>query len=131
MWITLLQLGLYYIAHDKQEHAIDAYQKALFINPDDVSASVHLARLFLARHEAQAGLSSEIGSSNHVDLAAGILSHLTRANGWHVPEAWYYLAKAYGMQGRKKRERECLDFALLLSASRGIREIGAAVGWCM
>ncbi|KAG6885786.1 hypothetical protein C0993_009891 [Termitomyces sp. T159_Od127] len=128
VWV---QLGLYYIAHGQQEHAIDAYQKALFINPDDVSASVHLARLFLARHEAQADISSETNSSNDVDLAAGLLSHLTRGNGWHVPEAWYYLAKAYGLQGRKKRERECLDFALLLSASRGIREIGAAVGWCI
>ncbi|KAG6890761.1 hypothetical protein C0992_012733 [Termitomyces sp. T32_za158] len=128
VWV---QLGLYYIVQGQQEHAIDAYQKALFIKPDDVSASVHLARLFLARHEALADLSSGPGSSNDVDLAAGLLSHLTRGNGWHVPEAWYYLAKAYGLQGRKKRERECLDFALLLSASRGIREIGAAVGWCI
>ncbi|KAG5338199.1 hypothetical protein C0989_008017 [Termitomyces sp. Mn162] len=128
VWV---QLGLYYITQDQQEHAIDAYQKALFINPDDVSASVHLARLFLARHETQAELSTSTGTSNDVDLTAGLLSHLTRGNGWHVPEAWYYLAKAYGLQGRKKRERECLDFALLLSASRGIREIGTAVGWCI
>ncbi|KAG6874001.1 hypothetical protein C0995_007958 [Termitomyces sp. Mi166 len=128
VWV---QLGLYYTAHGQQEHAMDAYQKALFINPDDVSASVHLARLFLARHEARAELASGTGSSNDVDLAAGLLSHLTRGNGWNVPEAWYYLAKAYGLQERKKRERECLDFALLLSASRGIREIGAAVGWCI
>ncbi|KAG6840608.1 hypothetical protein C0991_005556 [Blastosporella zonata] len=127
VWV---QLGLYFIAHGQQEHAMDAYQKALFINPDDASASVHLARLFLSQHEAQAEASSTASSAN-VDLATGMLGHLTRGNGWNVPEAWYYLAKAYGLQGRKKRERECLDYALALSASRGIREVGAAVGWCI
>jgi len=69
--------------------------------------------------------------SANVDLAAGILSRLTRGTGWDVPEAWYFLAKAYGMQGRKERERECLSFALRLSESRGIREIGVAIGWCI
>ncbi|KAG6845844.1 hypothetical protein H0H87_002535 [Tephrocybe sp. NHM501043] len=127
VWV---QLGLYYIAHGQQEHAMDAYQKALFIDPDDVSASVHLARLFLSRHEAQEEPSNTASSAN-VDLVAGMLGHLTRGNGWNVPEAWYYLAKAYGLQGRKKRERECLDYALALSASRGIREMGEAVGWCI
>jgi hypothetical protein len=47
-----------------------------------------------------------------------------------VPEAWYFLAKAYGMQGRKEKERECLSYALGLSERRGVRDIGAAVGWC-
>lgn len=69
--------------------------------------------------------------SVNVDLAAGILSRLTGGTGWDVPEAWYFLAKAYGMQGRKEREMECLSFALQLSETRGIREIGAAIGWCI
>lgn len=68
---------------------------------------------------------------DNVDLAAGILSHLTKGTGWDVPEAWYFLAKAYGLQGRKDRERECLSFALGLSESRGVREIRAALGWCI
>jgi hypothetical protein len=69
--------------------------------------------------------------SVNVDLAAGILSHLTRGTGWDVPEAWYFLAKAYRMQGRKESEMECLSLALKLSENRGIREIGAAIGWCI
>ncbi|KAG6819512.1 hypothetical protein H0H93_011170 [Arthromyces matolae] len=130
VWV---QLGLYYAAHQQQQQAMDAYQKALFIDPDDVSASVHFAGLLLNKHEAEAeaDISPGTSSSNYVDLVAGMLGHLTRGNGWHVPEAWYYLAKAHGLQGRKRRERECLDFALALSANRGIREIGAAIGWCI
>ncbi|KAG6827014.1 hypothetical protein H0H92_013580 [Tricholoma furcatifolium] len=128
VWV---QLGLYYIALGQHEQAVDAYQKALFIDPDDVAASVHLARLFLSRHHMQPGNHSGSASSVNVDLAAGMLGHLTRGSGWDVPEAWYYLAKAYGLQGRKERERGCLDFALALSGTRGIREASAAVGWCI
>lgn len=98
-----------------------------------MSASVHLSRIYLL---IEGGLEhADYGSGEpcpvNVDLAAGILSHLTRGMGWDVPEAWYFLAKAYGMQGRKERERECLSFALELSRHRGIREIGAAIGWCI
>ncbi|KAG5637480.1 hypothetical protein H0H81_004451, partial [Sphagnurus paluster] len=103
VWV---QLGLYYVSIDRQEHAMDAFQKALFISPDDVSASVHLARLYLSRHETKREKASATVSSAGVDLAAGMLSHLTHGNGWDVPEAWYYLAKAYALQGRRKRERE-------------------------
>jgi predicted Zn-dependent protease len=63
-------------------------------------------------------------------LAAGTLAYLTEGRGWDVPEAWYYLAKAYGMQGRKQKERETLKHALLLSEKRGVREIELALGWC-
>ncbi|KAF5376499.1 hypothetical protein D9615_008660 [Tricholomella constricta] len=128
VWV---QLALYYVALGQQQRAMDALQKALFIDPDDVSASVHLAGLYLKLHEAETDKSSTHASSANVDIAAGMLGHLTRGNGWDVPEAWYYLAKAYGLQGRRKRERECLDFALALSTSRGIRELGAAVGCCI
>ncbi|KAF8066830.1 hypothetical protein FPV67DRAFT_1768536 [Lyophyllum atratum] len=128
VWV---QLGLYYVALGRQQPAIEAFQKALFIDPDDVPASVHLSRLHLTMHEVKAEKVSSSAPSANVDLAAGVLGHLTRGQGWDVPEAWYYLAKAYGMQGRKKRERECLDFALALSESRGIREVGTAVGWCI
>ncbi|KAJ7577917.1 hypothetical protein C8J56DRAFT_969997 [Mycena floridula] len=117
VWV---QLGLYYLALGHTQDAIDALQKALFIDPDDVAASVHLCRLHLSRDNAM-----------EVDLAAGMLGHLTKGPGWDVPEAWYFLAKAYGMQGRKDRERECLTFALGLSERRGVREISAAVGLCL
>ncbi|KAJ7086395.1 hypothetical protein B0H15DRAFT_347574 [Mycena belliarum] len=127
VWV---QLGLYYVALGHTQYAIDAFQKALFINPDDVPASVHLCRLYLTPEGSSRTAEDEI-DPNNVDLVAGMLSHLTRGPGWDVPEAWYFLAKAYGMQERKARERECLSLALQLSEQRGVRDLGTAVGWCI
>ncbi|KAF8198379.1 hypothetical protein K438DRAFT_1718023 [Mycena galopus ATCC 62051] len=127
VWV---QLGLYYVALGHTQHAIDAFQKALFINPDDVSASVHMCRLYLTPEGSSRTAEDEV-DPNNVDLVAGMLAHLTRGPGWDVPEAWYFLAKAYGMQDRKDRERECLSLALQLSEQRGVREVASAVGWCI
>ncbi|KAJ7764907.1 hypothetical protein B0H16DRAFT_1526168 [Mycena metata] len=121
VWV---QLGLYYVALGHTQHAIDAFQKALFINPDDVPASVHMCRLYLTPGDDPI-------DPNNIDLVAGMLAHLTRGPGWNVPEAWYFLAKAYGMQDRKERARECLSRALSLSEQRGVREVSSAVGWCL
>lgn len=126
-------MGLYYIALGQRQHAIDALQKALFISSEDVSATVHLARIYLTpdnTSDGGDGSQTEVKQED-VDLAAGLLSHLTRGPAWDVPEAWYFLAKAYGLQGRQDRERECLAFALELSEHRGVREISAAIGWCV
>jgi hypothetical protein len=60
-----------------------------------------------------------------------MLERLTRGSGWDVPEAWFYLSKAYGYQGRKESQRDCRTFALTLSETRGIRDIGAALGWSL
>src|SRR6266567_3520020 len=120
------QLGLYYISLRSYQHAVDTLQKAHFISPDDVAATVHLSRLYLDPEvTAKFHSSSSLASSTHhrtassgaslsaaganadntrsvsspdVDLAAGMLGHLTKGRGWDVPEAWYYLARAYGMQ---------------------------------
>ncbi|KAJ8496760.1 hypothetical protein ONZ45_g12328 [Pleurotus djamor] len=121
VWI---QLGLYYSALNHHRHAIDALQKGLFLDTDNVSASVHLCRLYLTPREGGIHL-------DHIDLAAGILSELTQGSGWDVPEAWYYLAKAYGLQGRKDKERECLEMALRLSEHRPIRDFVSALGCCI
>lgn len=130
VWV---QLGLYYIALGKPRLAMEAFQKALFISPDDVSATVHLCRLYLP--SALSGPYSQRDAENvdrdNVDLAVGMLSDLTRGVAWDVPEAWYFLAKHYGLQGRTGLERECLSFALTLSENRGLRDIGIAVGWCL
>jgi len=66
-----------------------------------------------------------------VDLAAGMLEHITKGPAWDVPEAWYFLGKAYGFQGRKEKERECLSWALKLSEKRGVRDMLAALGMCL
>ncbi|KAF7329082.1 hypothetical protein MKEN_00168700 [Mycena kentingensis (nom. inval.)] len=125
VWV---QLGLYHLALGQTQAAVDALQKALFINPDDVPASVHLARIYLtpAPGEEEDGV-----EPSTVDLVAGMLAHLARGPGWDVPEVWFFLAKAYRLQERKDRERECLSLALQLSERRGVREVVAAVGWCI
>lgn len=123
VWV---QLGLYYMTLDRNREALEAFQKALFISPDDIAASVHLCRVHLSTKS-----STDAVDSDKVDLVAGILGHVTRGPGWDVPEAWYYLAKAYGLQDRKDKERESLTTALTLSNRRSIRDIGRAVGWCL
>ena len=111
---------------------METLQKALFLSPDDVPAAVHLCRLYLTSPGASRRRTADGGiDPQNVDLASGLLSHLTSGPGWDVPEAWYYLAKAYGMQGRTAKEKECLRRALQLSEKRGIREIQSAVGWCL
>ena len=150
------QFGLYYIAIGLYQHAVDTFQKALFICPDDVAATVHLSRLYLdpdlnARLHSSTEQSKPATTSSptegtpttdpstpsttllpnsDVDLAAGMLSFLTKGKGWNVPEAWYYLAKAYGLQGRKEEEKDILKLALELSERRGVRDVGSALGWC-
>jgi len=192
------KLGLYYLAEGQTQHAIDAFQKALFIDTDDVAATIHLSRLYLTpsstttsnnttssshpqsssptSHEQENDVNININietastsesnnipstirtsstsyhhhndqSTNtntkfsqkgkpepelqNVDLAAGLLTHLTKGRGWDVPEAWFFLGKAFGLQGRKDKEREALGRALELVEGRGVREVGAAVGWCI
>ncbi|OSX62812.1 hypothetical protein POSPLADRAFT_1065909 [Postia placenta MAD-698-R-SB12] len=126
VWV---QLGLYYMALNNHRRALEAFQKALFISPEDVSATIHMCRLYLTSSTSG---NNVLGSDrDNVDLAVGLLSDLTRGAGWDVPEAWYFLAKEYGLQERKDRERECLSFALTLSETRTLRDLGTAVGWCL
>ena len=80
---------------------------------------------------SQAEKSKDIGTAENVDLAAGLLEDLTHGPGWDMSEAWYFLAKAYMLQGRRDRERECLSYALSLAETRGVREVTTAVGWCL
>ncbi|KAJ3862457.1 hypothetical protein EV359DRAFT_45138 [Lentinula novae-zelandiae] len=128
VWV---QLGLYYVALGRSLAATEAFQKALFISSDDVAASVHLARLYLFPDETSHKKFREEAVPENIDLVAGFLAHLTQGAGWDIPEAWYFLAKAYGMQGRKERERNCLTSALKLSENRGVRSLGAALELCL
>lgn len=129
--LTAVQLGLYYIAMNDSYHASEAFRKALFINPDHVPATVYLCQIYLTSEASSTTQGEKKVDGQNVDLAAGLLSDLTNGPGWDVPEAWYYLAKAYKLQGRRDRERECLNFALTLSQRRGVRDITTAVGWCL
>ncbi|KAL5522105.1 hypothetical protein ACEPAF_1962 [Sanghuangporus sanghuang] len=124
VWV---QLGLYFSAQGEESKAIEAFQKALFISQDDVPATIHLCNLYLTSR------SPLIRSDSYgaVDIAVGMLEAVTRGSGWDVAETWYLLAKAYNIQGRKDRERECLMFALGLAEVRGVRDIGTAIGWSL
>jgi len=124
VWV---QLGLYFATRGEESKAIESFCKALFISQDDVSATLHLANLYLSS-QSPTIRSSAYGA---VDLAVGMLEATTKGSGWDISEAWYLLAKAYHMQGRSERERECLVKALSLSEVRGVRDIGIAVGWCL
>ncbi len=83
------QLGLYHVALGQSQDAIDTFQKALFISPDNVPAAVHLCRLYLSGEAPSCP-----NMSDNIDLAAGMLSRLAKGPGWDVPEVWYFLGKA-------------------------------------
>lgn len=128
VWV---QLGLYFVANGESSKARSAFHKALVINPDYIPAVVHLAQQYLkpvAGQTVPALVSEETESARGmVDLAAGMLSSFTKGPGWDVPEAWYLLANAVSLQGRKERERECLTYALGLIEGKPIRDIRIAL----
>lgn len=124
VWV---QLGLYYHVLGEEQKALQALHKALFIEPEHPSAIIHICKIYLS----PPGADVEGLDPDRVELAAGLLSDLTDGNGWDVPEAWYYLAKAAKMQGRIERERECLIYALRLAGVTRVRETSDAVGWCL
>lgn len=126
-----IQLGLYHAAMNDHYRAAESFRKALFIRSNDVAATVYLCRIYLTPENTSNEVKDKHADSQKVDLAAGLLSDLTHGPGWDSPEAWYYLARAYKLQGRRDRERECLNFALSLSETRGIRDITTAIGWCL
>lgn len=136
VWV---QLGLYFAALSEDSKAIEAFQKALFVSIDDCSATLHMARQYLAMAQDDPPSPSltdpdfdwSKAIKGYIDMAAGLLENLTKRNGWDVTEAWYFLAKAYGLQGRRERERECLVYALGLAETRGVRDVGVAIGWCL
>ena len=120
---------MYHAALGDDYRAAEAFRKALFIHPNDVAATIYLCRIHLSA--ASSDSKEPGGDVENVDLAAGLLSDLTRGPAWDVPEAWYFLARAYKLQGRRDRERECLNYALTLSQTRGVRDPTVAVGWCL
>jgi predicted Zn-dependent protease len=130
---TSLQLGLYYAEMNDVARATESLSKALVIDPDNVAATVHLAQLYLLPGSCDTWMSpstvhSEISKATGPEMVAGFLDSFTRrAVGWDVPEAWYFLAKATGLQGRKERQRECLAEALRLEEGRPVRCLKVAL----
>jgi len=121
------KLGLYHHALGDEQKALQALHKALFIAPEHVSAIIHICKIYLSSPCTDV----DVFDPDRVELAAGLLGDLTNGDGWDVPEAWYYLAKAAKMQGRVEKERECLIYALRLAEVTRVREISDAVGWSL
>jgi tetratricopeptide (TPR) repeat protein len=130
------------------DQATESLSKALILDPDSVSATIHLARLFLApvdeKHpprpiadDADLDDNSEISETDSalregIDITVGMLDSLVRRSlGWNVPEAWYFLGKASGLQGRKEKQRECLREALRLDEGRPVRSHDVALPRCL
>lgn len=131
------QYALYLSAVGEPDQVIESLSKALIIDPDHVSASIHLSQIFLDPSAVSKARLDPIGSEESVrreaiDMAAGILESFTRrAVGWNVAEAWYFLGKAVGLQGRLERQRECLAEALRLEEGRPIRALAIAFPPCL
>ncbi|KAG8875781.1 hypothetical protein FRB97_004721 [Tulasnella sp. 331] len=123
VWI---QFGLLSSARGEDGLALESFQKALVIDQDHVGALVHLAQQYLKPVTC-----STTPSVANIDLAAGLLTGLTEGQGWDIPEAWYFLAKACGLQGRRERERDCLIYALQLQETQCIRYLGIALSRCL
>lgn len=126
-----LKLGLYYAALGETDKAIQSLHKALFLQPDHVAAFVYLTQQYLKPRATSAGSEEVPPSQESIDLAAGLLTELTRGLGWDVPEAWYFLARANKLQGKLERENECLSFALSLVEGRAVRDVKSGIGWCL
>ncbi|KIY62652.1 hypothetical protein CYLTODRAFT_426757 [Cylindrobasidium torrendii FP15055 ss-10] len=114
VWV---QLGLYQHELGHRRHAVDAYSKALMLDPDHVAALVWLARVWIEEAET-AGQSEK--TTEPVDLAVGLLKTAVKGRGWDSPEAWWLLAKAYRLQPKREAEsKDALKTALELTGRRG------------
>ena len=56
------------------DHAIEAFEKAMVINGNDVGSCVSLARVHI--------------EMDNLDIAEGILDSVTKGSGWDCAEAW-------------------------------------------
>ena len=89
----LRQLALYYSTLGHHQRAISTLQKALFIDPGSMPATVHLARLYLTLRDTPVdGYSAGVvdgnaGAESHshseaVDLACGLLTRVSHGHEW-------------------------------------------------
>ena len=133
-----IQLGLYHLALGYRQQAIDALQKALTINTDDIPATVHLSRIYVTpsrsshqRQQQPLPLPQNIASDqflpsaakskpkppnsmstalnvqdpdrDNVDLAAGLLSHLT--DGTYLKRGTFWRRHMECREEKRKRQK--------------------------
>lgn len=110
---------MYYLAISEQEWAVICLQKALSFpdSGDNVVARVHLASIFI--------------NDGSVELAEGILRHVTETKGWDIVEAWHLLGRCYAMGEENEKARDVLEWALKLEDTRPIRDLKVALPRCL
>jgi tetratricopeptide (TPR) repeat protein len=116
LWIK--QLALYHVAHADRSLAITCLQKSLTFTRSlsHVGAQVHLARLLIL--------------DGSLELAEGVLRHVTQTQGWNVAEAWYLLGRCYEA-AQPTKARECLEWALKLEKTKALRDPRRALPGCL
>ncbi|KAI8097685.1 uncharacterized protein BX664DRAFT_84715 [Halteromyces radiatus] len=89
--------------------ALDAFKKALAINPDHIQTHVDMASAWIHQKETQ------------WELAEALLDRTTRSFGWDHEEAWFLLGSVYRHQQSLERAKDCLLYALELSETKPLR----------
>ncbi|KAI9243729.1 hypothetical protein BDA99DRAFT_529892 [Phascolomyces articulosus] len=99
--------GRLFLADKNMDHAIEAFEKGLVADKNDVSSSVWLARVHIERDD--------------LDIAEGILESVTKRSGWDSAEAWFCLGRVYQKTSRADRGKECMMYALDLESTHPIQ----------
>lgn len=86
---------------DLRETGLDAFKKALAINPDHVNTLVDMARCFIDMEEWE--------------LAESHLDRATQGYGWDHAEAWYLIGVCHRQRQDMQRAKECFAYAVELS----------------
>ncbi|KAI8643110.1 hypothetical protein BD408DRAFT_415282 [Parasitella parasitica] len=93
----------------QQEQSVDAFKRALSIDPDHIASHISLASMYV-----------EMGQ---FELAEQLLEKITRGLGWNQIEAWYLLSKVYTHQQNLLDAKNSLIYALKLSDTSPIESL--------
>ncbi|CAO3593098.1 unnamed protein product [Absidia cylindrospora] len=91
--------------------ALDAFKKALAIDPDHIQTHVDMASTWIQHQDREA----------EWELAEALLDRTTKSLGWDHEEAWYLLGSVYRHQDSMERAKNCLLYALELAETKPLR----------
>lgn len=90
--------------------ALDAFKKALAIQPNHVQTHVDMAKAWIEHKD-----------NPQWELAEALLDNTTKSLGWDHEEAWYLLGLAHRQRNSLERSKEYLLYALQLSETKPLR----------
>jgi tetratricopeptide (TPR) repeat protein len=91
--------------------ALDAFKKALAIDPDHIQTHVDMAATWIEHQDRE----------TEWELAEALLDRTTKSLGWDHEEAWFLLGQVYRHQNSMVRAKECLLYALELAETKPLR----------